>query len=112
MSTLRAGRLGTVLRSGLKVPLSCSRSCDLAVRATVASGTARKLHLSRRSGETVVGSARGKGTPARRTLRVRFASKARNALRKVASVRLVVTVVARDGAGPKRTAKRALTLRR
>ncbi|MEV4419175.1 carboxypeptidase-like regulatory domain-containing protein [Patulibacter sp. NPDC049589] len=112
LSKLRAGKLGTVLRSGLKLPLSCSRSCDLAVKVTVAGRTAKKLHLAKKATETVVGSAGGKGTTARKNLRVRFAAKARKALGKVRSVRLVVTVVARDGTGPKRTTKRALILKR
>lgn len=111
-SRSRCSKLGTVLRSGLKLPLACSRSCDLAAEVTVAGRTAKKLHLARKATETVVGSARGKGTTARKNLRVRFAAKARKALGKVRSVRLVVTVVARDGTGPKRSTRRALTLKR
>lgn len=112
LSKLRTGRLGPVLRSGLKLPLSCSRSCDLAATVTVDGRTAKRLRLARKATETTVGSAGGKGTTARKNLRVRFAARARRALGKVRSVRLVVTVVARDGAGPKRTTKRSLILKR
>jgi hypothetical protein len=112
LSAPRSGRLRAVLRSGLRVPVSCSRACGLRVRLTLEGRTAKRLRLARKAVETVVGSAVGTGGTARRDVVVRLSAKARKALARVRSVKLVVVVEAGDGPGPTRTVRRTVTVRR
>ncbi|MFL5886006.1 MAG: hypothetical protein ACJ77M_13135, partial [Thermoleophilaceae bacterium] len=86
-------KLGSVLRNGLKVVVTCSRACNVAATLSLASSLAKKLHLSR---EVTIGrgSSRLAGTGTAH-LTVKLSSKARRALARVRKVKVTLRVSGR-----------------
>jgi subtilisin-like proprotein convertase family protein len=114
LSLLRSAGPARVADRGLKLWAMCSESCPLDAKLTLSARTARRIGLrptgaarmSIASGRTMAPSTR----PTRLTLKVRKGAK--RALRRASKVGAVLETVAGPRTGPKRTAKRSLTLRR
>jgi subtilisin family serine protease len=107
-------RLRTVLSRGLRLPARCSERCTVRVAITVDGHTAKRAGLAKRSSAKVT-VAKGTATVAggaKRSVRVRFTTKARHALARLRSVRTAVRITATDAAGNDRTRSRRLTLSR
>jgi hypothetical protein len=97
--TARRGRVAGSLRRGLTVQVSCDEACSIQGRllsrsTDVAGGVARL----RQAGKT--------------TLRLRFTKRARKALARRRTVKLVVHVTVTDAAGNTTTARKRVVLRR
>jgi hypothetical protein len=99
LAPLAGQRVGTVLRSGLRILLTCSETCTVR-------GVARWRGRPAASGTT-----RALAGLARR-LTLRFTGAAKRSLRRVRSARLALTLTATDASGNRRTIARSLTLRR
>lgn len=109
-TTVRRGRLASVLRRGLRTSVRSDHAATLKGVATVDARTARRLGLGRRA--TTVASGRGSakaGGTATQTLR--FTRRARAALGRARRVSLTVRVTATTLAARTSTTTRRVTLR-
>ena len=95
-------RLGTLLKRGWKLRVSCSEACRFALTLTPAKG--KKRVLARGAGRTTKA-----GTT---TIRLKVTKAGRRALKAKKSTRLRAAVVARDSAGQRVTASRVVRARR
>jgi len=105
--TVAAGRtpkLAAVLKSGLTVNVRCSASCRTTIVASVDKKTAKKLHLRSRN--------IGRGTGFGAAVHVKLSSEAKRALKRVKSVRVLLTITALGSDGLGAAASQTLTLKR
>jgi hypothetical protein len=102
--TGRTPKLAAVLKSGLSVTVRCSASCRTTVVASVDKKTAKKLHLRSRT----IGRGIGFGG----AVRVKLNSEAKRALKRVKSVKLLLTITAVGADGLGAAASQTLTLKR
>jgi plastocyanin len=100
----RTPKLATVFKSGLTVTVRCSASCRVTVVASVDKKTARKLHLRSRN----VGRGIGFGG----AVKVKLTADAKRALKRVKSVKVLLTMTAVGPDGLGAAASRTVTLRR
>jgi hypothetical protein len=108
-----SGKLGAVMRRGLRVTLTSDEAVGAFVTVTVSRATARKLELARSPKRRVVVGRLSAAIHAGRTsLPVKLTRRARNALKDVNKVTLHVEVVARDAAGNSSRTAATVTLRR
>lgn len=100
-------RLGAALRSGLKLRISCSGRCKVALRVTIARRLAKRLRVP-----TTLARSAAVQTEGATTLRAVFSRAAKRRLARVRSLRITAVVEGADPAANVATAKRAYTLRR
>jgi PKD repeat protein len=100
----RTPKLATVLKSGLSVTVRCSASCRTTVVASVDKKTAKKLHLRSRN--------IGRGTGSGAAVRVKLTPEAKRALKRVKSVKVLLTMTALGSDGLGAAASQTLTLKR
>jgi subtilisin-like proprotein convertase family protein len=114
ISLRRSIGLRRIVSRGMRLWAVCSKSCPLSGKLSVTAATARRMGLRPRgSARTDVASGRANlptGSPTRLTLKVR--SGAKEALRKARGVRVLLEATAGAAPSPRRTASRAITLRR
>jgi hypothetical protein len=106
-SLIAKQRLATVLRRGLRLRVTCSEACSLAVRAELPRATARKLGIKTNAKSVIVAS--GHAAKAG-TLVVKFSSSTAKALRRRQKITLSLIVRATGPAGGVTTLTRKLTL--
>jgi hypothetical protein len=100
----RTPKLVTALKGGLSVTVRCSASCRVTVVASVDKKTARKLHLRSRN--------IGRGTGFGAVVKVKLNAEARSALKRVKSVKVLLTMTAVGSDGLGAAASRTLILKR
>jgi subtilisin-like proprotein convertase family protein len=114
ISLRRSIGLRRVVSRGMRLWAVCSKSCPLSGKLSVTAATARRIGLRPRGTarmEVASGRANAQaGTPTRLTLKVRRGAK--KAIRNARSVRALLEAVAGTAPSPRRTASRAITLRR
>lgn len=98
-----------VRRRGLAVRVATSEKASVGLKAVVSQRVARRLGLSSR---TVARGAADLAEPGSRTLRLRIAARARRALPRLRSVRIVVRASAADAAGNRSSTMRAIRVKR
>ncbi len=109
-TTVRRGRLATVLRRGLRASVRSDHPTSLRGTASVNAGTARRLGLGRRS--ATVASGRSSATAGRATSQtLRFTRRARRALGRASRVTLTVRFTATTPAGRISQSSRRISLR-
>ena len=104
VAPFRTPKLATALKSGLSLTVRCSASCRVTVVASVDKKTAKKLHLRSRN----VGRGIGFGA----AVKVKLTADARRALKRVKSVKLLLTMTAVGSDGLGAAASQAVTLKR
>ncbi|MGH2743375.1 MAG: proprotein convertase P-domain-containing protein, partial [Thermoleophilaceae bacterium] len=114
VSLLRSAGPARLAARGLKLWTVCSERCPLSGKLTLSAKTARRIGL-RPKGSARMNIASGRarapaGKPTRLTLKVRKGAK--KALRRASKVGALLEAAAGPKSGPRRTAKRSLTLRR
>ncbi len=101
-------RLRTVLRTGLRVPVTCDEPCTITATTTLPSRDARRLRLR----GTLARSTGRRTTPGTARLRVKLNRAARSRLARRRTVKLSLAVRVADAAGNATTVRRTVTLRR
>jgi len=102
-------RARKVRRRGLALRLATSERASVTLRAVVSKRSARRLGLRGRAVGRATASLAGPGT---RALRLRLSARARRALPRLRTVRIVVRAAAADTAGNRSGAMRAISVRR
>jgi subtilisin-like proprotein convertase family protein len=115
ISLRRSAGLRRIVSRGLRLWAVCSERCALSGKLSVSAAVARRLGLRPRAGSARMDVAGGRanapaGSPTRLTLKVHRG--ARDALRKARRVRTLLEAVAGTAPNQRRTATRAMTLRR
>ena len=101
--------LRKLLRSGLRVPVSCSEACTIRLRLLVTTATKRRLHLRSR----IIATASRKLTkPGKTTLRLRLNAAARKRLKRTRTLNTKLQTTATDPTGNATTITKKLALRR
>lgn len=111
-ATVRAQRLRTALRHGLRAAVSCTEPCTADVRLTLSRALARRYGLARRSAATVAHRTVRLQRAGTLPLRLRFTRRAARALRNAPRVTFTLRVTARDAAGNARVRTTSVALLR
>lgn len=110
-------KLGTVLRRGLQADVTCEKDCGAKVSVRVSRSTAEALGigrelLPRRRGTVTIGTAKERVAAGAATVTVRFARRARAALRDADAVRVSVKGAFTNAEGTRRTVAESVRLKR
>ena len=86
-----------LLKQGVKATLTCNTTCAYAVVVGAGNSLARKLGLTRKRGEVLLGDTTGRSAGGKLTVTVKLSAKALRALRrsKLKSISLIVDVAAK-----------------
>jgi hypothetical protein len=110
--TVRAQRLRTVLRHGLRATVSCTEPCTADVRLVLPRALARRYGLARRSAPTVAHRTVRLLRPGRLPVRLHLTRRAARALRNAPRITFTLRTVARDAAGNARLRTTSVALLR
>ena len=110
--TVRAQRLRTVLRHGLRATVSCTEPCTADVRLVLSRALARRYRLARRSAPTVAHRTVRLLRPGRLPLRLHLTRRAVRALRNAPRITFTLRTSARDAAGNTRLRTTSVALLR
>jgi hypothetical protein len=110
--TVRAQRLRTVLRHGLRASVSCTEPCTADVRLVLSRALARRYGLARRSAPTVARRTVRLLRPGRLPLRLHLTRRAVRALRDAPRITFTLRTSARDAAGNTRLRTTSVALLR
>ena len=110
--TVRAQRLRTVLRHGLRATVSCTEPCTADVRLVLSRALARRYGLARRSAPTVAHRTVRLLRPGRLPLRLHLTRRAARALRNAQRITFTLRTSARDAAGNTRLRTTSVALLR
>ena len=110
--TVRAQRLRTVLRHGLRATVSCTEPCTADLRLLLSRALARRYGLVRRSAPTVAHRTVRLLRPGRLPLRLHLTRRAARALRNAPRITFTLRTSARDDAGNTRLRTTSVALLR
>ena len=110
--TVRAQRLRTVLRHGLRATVSCTEPCTADVRLVLSRALARRYGLARRTAPTVAHRTVRLLRPGRLPLRLHLTRRAARALRNAPRITFTLRTSARDAAGNTRLRTTSVALLR
>jgi len=110
--TVRAQRLRTVLRHGLRATVSCTEPCTADLRLLLSRALARRYGLARRTAPTVAHRTVRLLRPGRLPLRLHLTRRAARALRNAPRITFTLRTSARDDAGNTRLRTTSVALLR